>query len=53
MNDLETERYSIMTGVPKVSVLGPFLFLIYITDLPNVSVKVERTMIADDATLIQ
>ena len=53
MNDFETERLSLTTGVPKGSVLGPFLFLININDLPDVSDKAEITMFADDTTLIQ
>ena len=43
---------SIKTGVPQASVLGPFLFLKYTNDLPDVSDKAEITMFADD-TLLQ
>ena len=53
MNYLETERLSIKTGAPQGCVLGPFLFLININDLPDVSDKAGITMFANDTTLIQ
>ena len=50
-NEQASDMLSITVGIPQGSVLGPFLFLVYIDDLPN-SCGSNVLMYADDAVLL-
>ena len=50
--DVKSETLSIATGVPKGSVLGPILFIIYINDFSQASQIFNFISYADDTTLL-
>ena len=51
MGDFESDWRKITSGVPQGSVLGPLLFVIYITDLPDGLLNTFK-MYADDSKVI-
>ena len=51
INGENSELRELSCGVPEGSVLGPLLFLIYISDLPNISNKLDIFLFADDTNI--
>ena len=49
-NKLSTEE-RVLNGVPKGSILGPLMFLLFINDLPLYTDNVKTDLYADDTTL--
>ena len=51
-NGFQSDSLEIKTGIPQGSVLGPFLFSVYINDLPLCTDLFKMIMYADDTTLL-
>ena len=50
LNGVQSQWGAVKSGVPQGSVLGPLLFLIYVSDLPD-DVSSNRILFADDTKL--
>jgi len=51
-NEVARDILGVTSGVPQGSVLGPYLFLIYINDLTLLPLSGEITLFADDTSLL-
>lgn len=49
---ISSDWMTVKRGVPQGSILGPYLFILYINDLPATAVSVPMTMYADDTSVV-
>ena len=48
----DSEYKNVTCGVPKGSILGPLLFILYVNDITNTTSLPENILFADDTTLL-
>ena len=51
VNGIQSSKNVILTGVPRGSILGPLLFLIYMNDIPSATEYLTFILYADDTML--
>ena len=52
INKVYSKKQNVTMGIPQGSILGPLLFILYISDLPNVSDLVKFYIFTDDTAVM-